>query len=451
MSSKKSPSSSDENFDESELSRKLESCVRIVERRITPSGLLDLGEFQVPILFADHHVGDWDTSHDLSHTTDVVDVPATPVEAPVHAETVIPPVETVQILPAIAPHTTDLAAHFDSGVFTVGETGKVSVDFLYDGGHYQGQLAIFSLKGMESFDANSAAFIHEAATRALSNSNLGHILIDDLSQAAHFASGDNSGQYLGEQSFTMQSGDRFGMMLVPNGTVQTVFDHPDADGATRPLFSMATANPNEAYHVGQIADVNGDGKTFVFEDMRVDQGSDRDYNDLVFHLKGASGKAITFDQLIADGSLSPSHDWRGSDLGHQIESYVTPPVLTPDPTFPVANQPLIGIIDTGFAANNPDIDYSRITLGHDYIGHDANPLLSAGEGSEHGTHILGIIGATQDNGIGIDGINDHAPIWLGRAVGSGEWANSLTEFVNHSVELWTTSCGGESEYGFDAG
>ncbi|MEI6332800.1 MAG: S8 family serine peptidase, partial [Pseudanabaena sp. ELA645] len=37
------------------------------------------------------------------------------------------------------------------------------------------------------------------------------------------------------------------------------------------------------------------------------------------------------------------------------------------------------------------------------------------------------------NGIGIDGVNDNAPIWLGRAVGSGEWANSLTDFVNHSV------------------
>jgi len=96
----------------------------------------------------------------------------------------------------------------------------------------------------------------------------------------------------------------------------------------------------------------------------------------------------------------------------------------------ISNQPLVGIIDTGFSANNPDIDYSRITLGSDRISNDDNPLLQPGEGNEHGTHVLGIIAATQNNGIGIDGVNDKAPIWVGRAVGSGQWAESLVDFVN---------------------
>jgi N-acetylmuramoyl-L-alanine amidase/nucleoid-associated protein YgaU/surface antigen len=104
------------------------------------------------------------------------------------------------------------------------------------------------------------------------------------------------------------------------------------------------------------------------------------------------------------------------------------------PDAPIANQPLIGIIDTGFAINNPDINYENITLGTDFVDGDANPLLFEGEGSEHGTHVLGIIAAEQDNGEGIDGINDDAPIWLGRAIGSGKWADSLVEFVNHAIE-----------------
>ena len=96
----------------------------------------------------------------------------------------------------------------------------------------------------------------------------------------------------------------------------------------------------------------------------------------------------------------------------------------------MANQPLIGLIDTGFSENNPDINYSRIALGKDRVDGDDNPLLSADEGNEHGTHILGIIGATKNNNVGIDGINDDAPLWVGRAVGSGQWAESLMEFVD---------------------
>ncbi|MGK7921615.1 MAG: S8 family serine peptidase, partial [Trichodesmium sp.] len=131
------------------------------------------------------------------------------------------------------------------------------------------------------------------------------------------------------------------------------------------------------------------------------------------------------------------------DVGGAVGT-LPPPVTVPidpprnnynkDYDFPLENQPLVGIIDTGFSGNNPDIDYSRITLGSDRLDNDNNPLLNSGEGSEHGTHVLGIIGATRDNGLGIDGINDNAPLWLGRTIGSGEWAESLREFVDNFRE-----------------
>ncbi|WP_265578590.1 S8 family serine peptidase [Nostoc sp. LEGE 12447] len=100
--------------------------------------------------------------------------------------------------------------------------------------------------------------------------------------------------------------------------------------------------------------------------------------------------------------------------------------------------PLIGIIDSGFSASNPDIDYSRLILGSDRIDGDDNPLFIDGymsDADEHGTRILGIIGAIRNNNIGIDGINDRAPIWLGRALGSGNWAESVIEFVDKAKEL----------------
>jgi len=54
------------------------------------------------------------------------------------------------------------------------------------------------------------------------------------------------------------------------------------------------------------------------------------------------------------------------------------------------------------------------------VGGDDNPLLTPGEGSEHGTFMLGII----------DAINKTAPKWVGRAIDSGRWADSLVEFVD---------------------
>jgi N-acetylmuramoyl-L-alanine amidase/uncharacterized protein YraI len=94
----------------------------------------------------------------------------------------------------------------------------------------------------------------------------------------------------------------------------------------------------------------------------------------------------------------------------------------------------VGVIDTGFSGNNSDIDDSRITWGRDHIDGDNDPTIAPGEGNEHGTHILGIIAAQRDNDIGIDGINPDAPIWAGRAIGSGKWAESLVEFVDAAVE-----------------
>jgi len=88
--------------------------------------------------------------------------------------------------------------------------------------------------------------------------------------------------------------------------------------------------------------------------------------------------------------------------------------------FPLASQPLLGSIDTGVSADSPYLNYANIKKGRDYVGGDDNPLLEPGEGSEHGTFMLGII----------DAINKTAPKWVGRAIDSGRWADSLVEFVD---------------------
>ncbi|NEP39456.1 MAG: DUF4114 domain-containing protein, partial [Okeania sp. SIO2H7] len=122
----------------------------------------------------------------------------------------------------------------------------------------------------------------------------------------------------------MRSGDKFAVMLVPNNSLQKVFENPEIQGSSTPLFSLATANPNDEFHVGQIADINGEGNAFAIEDWRTDNHSDRDYNDIIFQVRGATGKAAKMADLI-----NANRDWRGTDLGEALLSY-TEPYITPE-------------------------------------------------------------------------------------------------------------------------
>jgi hypothetical protein len=218
----------------------------------------------------------------------------------------------------------NLISPFTSGIFTADETGLIKIDYILDGGLFKGELAVFSLEGLEKFETGSEAFIKEVASRSLSNSVKGHVVINDITEGARF-SGNlpdgnfNEGVHLGVKSFAVTAGGKYGVMLVPNGTVKFVYDNPTFGGDKRPLFSMVTANPVEGFHLGQIADITGEGNTFAIEDMRFDLGTDKDYNDIIFQVRGATGSAPKLDELIA-----PGKDWRGSDLGKEVISYITP-------------------------------------------------------------------------------------------------------------------------------
>lgn len=263
---------------------------------------------------------------------------------------------------------------FDSGIFTVGETGQVEIDYIFDGGGYKGELAIFSLDGMDEFEPGSEDFIQEAASRALSDSEQGHVVISDADEGARFSGNlgerdQNAGEYLGVKSFNMRSGDTFGVMLVPNKTVAKVFDNPGIGGSGRPLFSMVTSNPYEGFHVGQIADVTGDGSTFVMEDIRMDGKTDSDYNDIIFQIRGAKGKAALMDEVLPEGE-----DWRETELGKGIIEYVKP-YVTPDGVDEVAGD-LVEDVETllEFLEETTEADES---VGEENLGEEA---ITADEG-----------------------------------------------------------------------
>ncbi|WP_414622513.1 DUF4114 domain-containing protein [Calothrix sp. CCY 0018] len=201
----------------------------------------------------------------------------------------------------------------DNGVFTVNSTGVFTIDFLFDAGGYQSELGVFSITGMENLDSGSDEFIQEAARRVLSNSTNGYIAINDDSEAARFTGelGEkdrDKGNYEGIKTFSMNPGDNFALMLVPQGKVEEVLDNPAVDNSKRPLFSLSSANPDNAIQIMQLVEGTG---VFGMEDLRLDENSDTDYNDIIFQVKGATGTATPFKEVS-------SNNWNETEAGKQL-------------------------------------------------------------------------------------------------------------------------------------
>lgn len=213
---------------------------------------------------------------------------------------------------------------FKEGVFEVGETGEINFDYLYDGGWFQGELAVFSIAGMEIYEPGSDAFIAEAARRALTNSQQGYILANDRTEGARFTRKmpwENNfnldpGNYQGVESFTMNPGEKFALMLVQNTTVWEISDPSKIwQWGKLPLFSIPEANPGGSPK-GQMVDIDGSG-TYAFEDVRTDlANSDRDYNDFIFQVKGAKGAVSSIDLYS-----NSDRDWRKTNLGQELLRY----------------------------------------------------------------------------------------------------------------------------------
>ncbi|OQY59471.1 MAG: hypothetical protein B6245_06495 [Desulfobacteraceae bacterium 4572_88] len=195
---------------------------------------------------------------------------------------------------------------FKRGVFVAGGDGVVRIDWLYDGGAYQGEFGIFELSGMEAM--TKGEFISEAIRRvADENDPLGYVVFSDKTEGAQFRgrltkeiSEWNSGLYKGTKRLRMSAeGARFATVLIPNATFDALLDTSwysneticENDDEKCPLFSIVSPNSDRGMHLGQMADINGMGKAFAIEDIDMKSPShwnDRDYNDLIVQITGAT-------------------------------------------------------------------------------------------------------------------------------------------------------------------
>ena len=191
----------------------------------------------------------------------------------------------------------------NDGYFIVSDSGEVEIDLLFDGGWYKGEVGMFSLEGMDQYEAGSLEFIKEAATRAITNSTQGHVLFQDQTEGARFDGNFpwepnfNSGTYLGKKTFELTAGGKYGLMLVPNTTLAEMATNPTLNGTygKRPFFSMRGANASNAVQVIDHSTGTNNISVIGMEDQNVFLGGDRDYNDVMFTVKGASMYAPDYE------------------------------------------------------------------------------------------------------------------------------------------------------------
>lgn len=151
--------------------------------------------------------------------------------------------------------------------YQVSESGQIKVNFLVDGGKNKNSLGIFSLDGLENLEIGSQEFIEAATMRVKSNSELGHIILNENQESALFDPQRilfKTEPYFGEKSFQMQAGTKVALMLISDNTLDNIFSIANSENDRFAEFKTGS-----------------DGYLMAIEDA-----GDADYNDLIINIQG---------------------------------------------------------------------------------------------------------------------------------------------------------------------
>jgi subtilisin family serine protease len=93
---------------------------------------------------------------------------------------------------------------------------------------------------------------------------------------------------------------------------------------------------------------------------------------------------------------------------------------------------IVAIIDTGVKASHPDLQGGRLLQGYDFVDNDGTPQDDV---DGHGTHVLGIVGAAENNGVGISSVAPGArllPVRVLDNTGSGD-ISDVADGIDYAV------------------
>jgi len=189
---------------------------------------------------------------------------------------------------------------FDTGIFGVDPDGDgtVGINYVFREAGYNSRLALVSMEGMGSdvFNLDTAegvrAFMLEALRRVIEGDR-GQTIIDTSQSQVGF-----------NQSYQFRPGDTLFAILVPNESFQTAFDHVQGGGNNDQIYPLTTLQRNSGqspFRANQFASLGRGSGAFAIEDV-VGDGSDRDYQDLIFKATGLleppGSQPLTLDPVV---------------------------------------------------------------------------------------------------------------------------------------------------------
>ena len=95
--------------------------------------------------------------------------------------------------------------------------------------------------------------------------------------------------------------------------------------------------------------------------------------------------------------------------------------------------------------SHPDLQGGRLLPGYDFVDNDATPE----DGDGHGTHVLGIVGAAESNGVGVASVAPGARLMPVRVLGDdgsgfvSDVAKGIDYAVDHGAQVINLSLGSE--------
>ena len=218
---------------------------------------------------------------------------------------------------------------FCSGQFTVSEGDLVSVDWLWDGRAYQGEIGIFRTAGLDELEPGSQAFNEEVVRRVLSQSNDGQTLFSAGENTARFSNAantqDNQRNWKMKTGF-FRKGDKVALALVPKGSFANLAGESTGKVLRSSAPLVIDTEVNEGFYECSIVDLSGKNSVYAFSNVRTVSGSIEDYSDIVICFRGA----VSDVDRKQNTYIHFQQDWQRSTGGQRLMKYLADTLEMPD-------------------------------------------------------------------------------------------------------------------------